>query len=236
VSSVNGASLRAILFDLDGVIIDSEHLHEESLRLAGRSFGFEVTAEEDALFRGSTEEAEIDYLLTKHSHLELTRGQVMARKQELYDQMLDRLSLIDGVAEFIDHCQRCGLLLGVATSAQLENQQRAFDRFDLAPYFRTVVTSRDVTNSKPHPEPYATAAQRLGVAPLHCLVIEDSVNGVRSGKGAGCRVAAITTTFERADLVAAGADVVVSSFAELQRWLDTTLCTAQQVEIERRWR
>ena len=218
-----GASLRAILFDLDGVIIDSEHLHEESLRLAGRSFGFEVTAEEDALFRGSTEEAEIDYLLTKHRSLELTRGQVMARKQELYDQMLDHLSLIDGVGGFIEHCLQRGLLLGLATSAQLENQQRAFDRFGLTPYFRAVVTSKDVANSKPHPEPYVTAARRLGVAPPYCLVIEDSVNGVRSGKGAGCAVAAITTTFERADLVAAGADVVVSSFVELQRWLDSTL-------------
>lgn len=220
---VNGASLRAILFDLDGVIIDSEHLHEESLRLAGRSFGFEVTAEEDALFRGSTEEAEVDYLLTKHSHLELTRGQLMARKQELYNQMLDRLNLIDGVGGFIEHCQRRGLLLAVATSAQLENQQRAFERFGLTPYFRTVVTSKDVTNSKPHPEPYATAARRLGVAPLHCLVIEDSVNGVRSGKGAGCTVAAITTSFDRADLISAGADVVVGSFAELQTWLDAAL-------------
>jgi HAD superfamily hydrolase (TIGR01509 family) len=212
-------SVQAIIFDLDGVIIDSEPLHAEALRRAGRALGFEVTPDMDERFRGITEAVEIDYLVAQHTHLGLTYDQVAAAKRTAYDGLFDQLTLVDGVDSFIRRCCTLGLPLGLATSAHAHNQQRAFIRFGLSPYFQAVVTGDDVVNSKPHPEPYLKAAQRLAVAPANCLVIEDSLNGVRSGKAAGCLVAGLTTTTLHADLLAAGADVVVDRYVELGRWL-----------------
>ena len=211
--------LQAVIFDMDGVIINSEPLHAEALRRAGAALGFAVTPDMDDRFRGITEAVEIDYLVAQHVHLGLTHAQVAAAKRVAYDGLFDQLTLVEGVDGFIRRCHILGLSVGLATSAQARNQQRAFARFGLSPFFRAVVTGDDVVNSKPHPEPYLTAAQRLAVAPAGCLVIEDSLNGVRSGKAAGCLVAGITTTTARADLLAVGADVVVNDYAELEHWL-----------------
>jgi beta-phosphoglucomutase-like phosphatase (HAD superfamily) len=90
--------------------------------------------------------------------------------------------------------------------------------YDLWPFFSTIVTGQDIINGKPHPEPYLKTAKRLGVAPAKALVIEDSVNGVRSGKSAGCPVIAITTSFPRERLMELPADYVIDSFTELE-WL-----------------
>ena len=89
--------------------------------------------------------------------------------------------------------------------------------FNLRPFFSTITTGEDIIKGKPHPEPYLKTAEKLGVAPPNALVIEDSVNGVRSGKAAGCRVIAITTTFPRESLMEVQADYVVDSFAELEQ-------------------
>ena len=91
--------------------------------------------------------------------------------------------------------------------------------FNLRPFFSATVTREDIISGKPHPEPYLKATEKLGVVPANALVIEDSVNGVRSGKGAGCPVIAITTSFPRERLIEFQADYVVDSFAELERLL-----------------
>jgi mannitol-1-/sugar-/sorbitol-6-phosphatase len=82
-----------------------------------------------------------------------------------------------------------------------------------------IITGQDIINGKPHPEPYLKTAEKLDVAPANALVIEDSVNGVRSGKAAGCRVIAITTSFPRERLMGVQADYADDSFAELERLL-----------------
>ncbi len=94
--------------------------------------------------------------------------------------------------------------------------------FNLWPFFSTIITGEDIINGKPHPESYLKTVEKLGVAPANALLIENSVNGVRSGKPAGCRVIAITTSFPRERLVELQANYVVDSFAELERLLHIT--------------
>jgi HAD superfamily hydrolase (TIGR01509 family) len=127
------------------------------------------------------------------------------------------MRLIPGSREFIQKAHKKDFKLGLTTSALQENQQRIFENFNLSPYFSTIITGEDIINGKPHPEPYLKTAEKLGVAPANALVIEDSLNGVRSGKAAGCRVIAITTSFPRERLMELQADYVVDSFAELER-------------------
>ena len=91
--------------------------------------------------------------------------------------------------------------------------------FNLRPFSSTIITAEDIVHGKPRQKPYLKTAEKLGVVPADALIIEDSVNGVRSGKAAGCPVIAITTSFPRERLVEFQADYVVDSFAELERLL-----------------
>jgi len=211
--------LEAILFDLDGVIIDSEPLHEKAFRQTSLHLGRDLTQEEVASLRGTVDEIGAAKLLEYNPAATLSVPQVIEYYNNLFKAMFDQISLIPGSREFIQKAHKKGFKLGLTTSALQENQQRIFEMFNLRPFFSTIITSRDIINGKPHPEPYLKTAEKLGVVPANALVIEDSVNGVRSGKAAGCRVIAITTSFPRECLMELQADYVVGSFVELERLL-----------------
>ncbi len=211
--------LKAILFDLDGVIIDSEALHEEAGRMAMSRYALDAASLDFDAFKGKTEQDVFEYVVEANEANHVSVADLIALKQRLYGDLLDRLQPVSGALAFIERLARVGVALGLTTSSLPENQQRAFDKFDLYRYFDTVVTAADVTHAKPHPEPYLTTAQRLGVAPARCLVIEDSTHGVRSARRAGCRVAGLTTSFGKEALAEAGAEVVVDRYDELARHL-----------------
>ena len=211
--------LEAILFDLDGVIIDSEPLHEKAFRQTSLHLGRDLTQEEVAALKGTVDEIGAAKLLEYNPGATLTVSQVMEYNNDIYKAMFDQIRLVPGSREFIQKAHKKGFKLGLTTSALRENQQRVFEMFNLRPFFSTIITGRDIINGKPHPEPYLKTAEKLGVAPANALVIEDSMNGVRSAKAAGCRVIAITTSFPRERLVELQADYVVDSFAELERLL-----------------
>ncbi len=212
-------NLKAIIFDLDGVIIDSEILHEEAARMAMSRYALDAASLDFDAFKGKTEQDVFEYVVEANEANHVSVADLIALKQRLYGDLLDRLQPVSGALAFIERLARVGVALGLTTSSLPENQQRAFDKFDLYRYFDTVVTAADVTHAKPHPEPYLTTAQRLGVAPARCLVIEDSTHGVRSARRAGCRVAGLTTTFGKEALAEAGAEVVVDRYDELARHL-----------------
>ena len=211
--------LKAIIFDLDGVIIDSEALHEEACLMALSQYELEAPGLDFDAFKGMTEQDVFDYVVQVNHAVLFNVDDLIALKQRLYGNLLDRLQPVDGALAFIERLAQARFALGLTTSSVPENQQRAFDKFNLHPFFDAVVTAADVTHAKPHPEPYLTTAHRLGVAPTSCLVIEDSAHGVRSAQQAGCRVAALTTSFDKATLAEAGADVVVDQYDELARHL-----------------
>lgn len=211
------APLKAILFDLDGVIIDSEPLHVKALQLTCDRFGFALLPEDIARFKGITEEQVARHFIDGQAALSLQ--DFINYKSNIYTRLVaEELVLMDGVLAFMQFCRE-RWRLGLTTSALPENAACVLQKFQLAPLFDAIVTSGDITHGKPHPEPYLKTAQKLALPPAHCLVIEDSLNGVRSGKTAGCRVLGITTSFSRSELEASGADGVVDTFAEAQKLL-----------------
>ena len=125
------------------------------------------------------------------------------------------MKTVEGAVDFVGRCKAAGYRLGLTTSADPSIQQLAFATFGLSEVFDAVITGRDVKIGKPDPEPYLLTAAKLGVSAGKCMVVEDAVTGVHSGKAAGCLVAAITTSFAAAELLEAGADFAASSFAEL---------------------
>ena len=206
---------QAIVFDLDGVIIDSEALHNEAVAAAVAARGFHVP---DALFdefMGIPDAVLLDHINRHYLGGRYDVAELLADKQAAYLGVADQSRAIPGAVEFIRMARPHFRAFALATSALKSNQQLAFDQLNLHHFFDAVVTADDVTRTKPDPQPYQLAVERIGLRAHECVVIEDSLNGVRAGKGAGCTVIGLTTIYPAGELSAAGADVVCASYAEI---------------------
>ena len=211
---------QAILFDLDGVLILSESIHDEAREAVLDHYGIRVSDEEQALFRGQTTEAVFEHIARDYAGGRVSAEEMITLKRRLYYERAESgLAAVPGALDFVRRLADMDVRLAVVTSATRKSQGFAFRRFGLAPYFGAVVTADDVTRGKPDPEPYRLGAERLGLAPERCLVVEDAVSGIRAAKGAGCTAAGLTTSFSAPELLEAGADVAVDDFDELARFL-----------------
>lgn len=213
--------IKAIIFDMDGVIVDSEPIHEKAEMEICRQFGMEVSKNEWDNFRGKKLEDIFSYASRKYGTGNEPIEEMIEKKIALYlSYALSEMGLVEGVREFLDELKKNGKYrYALTTSGRKVQQDKILSKFDLADYFEIMVTADDVTNGKPHPEPYAITVKKLNELPELCLVIEDSDNGILSAKAAGCQVCGITTTFSGVKLESAGADMVVSNFFELARIL-----------------
>jgi HAD superfamily hydrolase (TIGR01509 family) len=206
--------IEALLFDMDGVVIDSEPIHEEAQRIIFSEHGLAVPEALYPSFKGMTEQKVFEQIVSEYGSAHHDAATLVLAKEETYRRLLVDLQLVPGVLDFLELAQS-RFRMALTTSSVRENQRIAFERFDLDGYFEVVVAAEDIEHPKPHPQPYLTTADKLGVPPKACLVLEDSLHGVRSAKRAGCRIAGMTTSFEAAALKHAGADVTVDSFGEL---------------------
>lgn len=185
-------TLQAVLFDMDGLLIDSEPLW------------FEVEAEVMARLGGTWTEADQEYLLgsslDRAVRYFLERAAVPADPAEVGEWMVggivgkvrDRgVTVMPGAADLVAGVAAAGLPYALVTSSQRRFVDAVLARTGLR--FPLVVSGSDVTRSKPDPEPYLLAAQRLGVPPGCCLVLEDSITGITAAEAAGCVVVAVPT-------------------------------------------
>jgi HAD superfamily hydrolase (TIGR01509 family) len=205
----------AVVFDLDGVILDSEQLWDEVREQLARERGgrWSDRAQADMMGMSSTEWSRYmhDVVGLRESPEEINR-EVVRRMLERYTE---RLPLIDGA---VDAVRRIAARwpLGLASSSNRELIDRALELSGLAPLFRATVSSEEVARGKPAPDVYLEAARRLGVAATDCAAVEDSANGIRSAQAAGTRVIAIPNSRYPPDEEAlAAADVVLRSLREL---------------------
>jgi HAD superfamily hydrolase (TIGR01509 family) len=209
-------SSRGILFDMDGVLIDSEPVHELALIALTEKLGRRV---DDKAFlfslKGIPEKGVAGRMREMFPETVLSVDEIIELKIKLFERIFDKVVMIEGAKEFVQRSKQAGYRMGLTTSASRPTQQLVFRTFGLDEYFETSVTGEDITKGKPDPEPYQLTATRLGLDPKECIVIEDSVNGVKSGHAAGCRVIGLTTTFPRQALVEAGAHFVVDSFRDI---------------------
>lgn len=210
---------QALIFDLDGVIIDTESLHTEAKRIAFRKYALPVPEDLYPEFRGRSDQDMADHVVKTFGSPDHSSAEVAGYKHEIFDTLQERILPVEGVLEFIRESRMRFEKLAVATSATEKNQRFAFEKFGLWPFFDAVVHAGDLEHTKPNAEPYVKIAEKLGLPPKACLVIEDSRNGILSAKGAGCKVVAITTTFTRMELLDAEADYIVESFKELAELL-----------------
>ncbi len=208
--------IAGILFDMDGVLINSEPLHEFTLLELSGQFGRRFEKESELQQFKGLPEVSIARLLKKiYPKVTLTTDEITKLRLKQLLENFDVVQMIEGSLEFVKRCKAAGFRLGLTTSAARVVQQLAFEKFGLSEYFDAVVTGEDIERGKPDPEPYLLTAANLSQPATACLVIEDAVSGVISGKAAGCLVVGITTSFAAEDLRNGGADLVISSFRDL---------------------
>jgi HAD superfamily hydrolase (TIGR01509 family) len=207
--------ISAVVFDLDGVLLDSEQVWDEVREQLVRERGgrWHERAQREMMGMSSSEWARYmhDQLGVPDPPAEIS-AEVVRRLEYRYRE---RLPLIEGAHAAVE-----GLAarwpLGLASSSNRELIDLVLDLSGLAPFFRVTVSSEEVARGKPAPDVYLEAARRLGVPPDRCVAIEDSENGIRAGKAAGMRVIAIPNPhFPPGEEALALADVTLGSLAEL---------------------
>ena len=216
--------MMALIFDMDGVILDSTPMHRESWVAFNRRYGLETTEEMQQRNYGKHN----DDIVRDFFGEGLSVGEVAARgraKEQLYREMVSGRTdemLIPGLRDFLERHR--GLPMAVGSNASPENVAFVLEETGLRPYFRAVVDGDQVPNPKPHPDVYLRAAELLHVEPANCIVVEDSPSGVAAALAAGMRVVALRTTFENLP----GAILTIDNFlsGELEPWLQDQLRSA----------
>lgn len=204
-----------ILFDMDGVIVDSEPLHWEAEVKAFEAFGISVPEFEFHNFVGIPAAKNFRYVIDKYGVGNEDLAAMIAYKKQYFRNQRHTLQPIEGAIPFIQSAHQKGKKLGLVTSSEREYQQFVFDKFGISDLFEVFITIEDVVNGKPHPEPYQKAVAKFGVAASSCLVIEDSLAGIKAGKAAGCLVAGLATSFPLSQIEESEADHAFSHYEAL---------------------
>jgi HAD superfamily hydrolase (TIGR01509 family) len=178
-------TVKAVVFDMDGLLVDSEVAYCEALTAEALAMGFELPMAVLKRMIGSTW-AGSAAVLRDHFGADFdTDGLRDGSVKRFYELAEAEIALKAGVLELLDHLDAAGLPRAIATSSRHTDVRHHLTTHALAERFNTVVAQGDYARGKPHPDPYLTAAERLGVDPAACLALEDSHNGVRAAHAAG---------------------------------------------------
>ena len=208
---------EAVVFDMDGVLIDSGAHHRAAWRALLEELGEEPAHPEHwRLTIGRPSEEAVPLLLGRPMS-EYEARRLARRKRDLYvDLARGGIVTVPGVSRFVANLARRKIPRAVGTSASGFDVSRLLAGAGLRRYFDVIVTADDVTYGKPDPEVYLLAAARMRVTPERCVVFEDSVVGVEAARSAGMRAIGITTAHTGEELVEAGAERAVADFEDIE--------------------
>jgi len=206
----------AVLFDMDGVLVDSEPIINAAAIRALAEFGVEARPEDFEPFVGAGEDRYVGGVAELHG-----KAYVLEMKRRTYDWYLKLLpgmgKAFPGAKNLVELLHQHGIACAVASSAdRVKVEANLRSVLGVPPEgFAALVTGEDVVRRKPHPDISLEAARRLGLSAEACCVVEDAINGVQAAKTAGMRCVAVATSFSAESLAAAGADLVRPAIAEI---------------------
>jgi beta-phosphoglucomutase family hydrolase len=208
-----------VIFDMDGVLVDSADAHRRAWQALGEEVGVPFTP---ALFRqtfGQRNASIIPTWLAGHEQPDAQRTQRLGdRKEALYRTLVRQgaVRVYPGVTWLVDGLRAAGVKLAVASSGPRENVALLIHVIGVRDRIDACVSAEDVTEGKPHPEAFLRAAERLTVPPADCAVVEDSVHGIEAARRAGMLAVAVLTSTPREELLIAGADLVAPAVGALR--------------------
>lgn len=210
--------IRAIIFDLDGVLCFTDKYHYQAWKALADELGISFDEKVNDRLRGVSRMASLEIILERSDRRYTMREKAAfaEKKNALYRQLLNRMSpddVTEEVRQTLTELRRRGYGLAVGSSSK--NAPFILERIQLASYFDAVADGNDITNSKPDPEVFRKAAEKLGMRPELCAVVEDAEAGIRAAKGANMMAFALGGDARYSEQK----DVELSSFGELLRCL-----------------
>lgn len=214
-------NIRAVLFDMDGLLINTERVNVECAQAAAREWGFEL-----------------DGVAMARNVIGLTRDEVLSAYARLIPEGMDAeafyrfkvekimerravegIQPMKGAEELLTWLNAQGITCVLATSTARDSAERTLTELGMWDLLPRRITGDMIQRSKPDPEPYLRAAGLAGVDPAECLVLEDSLNGLRSGRAAGCHVGMVPDTLPYDETCAPYCDVVFRDLTEVREWI-----------------
>ncbi len=204
--------IKAVVFDMDGVVVDSEPLYQRAQVRLFAEFGVTIPEDDWKLFRGMTEEAYYEFIGRRYD-LNRQLGPLRRRGREYVRQLFDAdLKLMAGFTR-LHRLIKGHYRLGLVTSTASDLYQVVNDKLHLGPFFEEVVCGDMTVNSKPHPAPYLEIMRRLEVAPNETVVVEDSIHGLKAARDSGAWTIALTGSVPQEDMPPVHA--IIDSLEEL---------------------
>jgi sugar-phosphatase len=210
-------SVQAVIFDMDGLLLDSEDFWQQAEFEMFSSLGVPLQPKDTHKTLGWRCDDVVRYWYQQAPWQTPTQAEVA-------DTIIDRVialivsrgRLLPGAEQALQLCQAAGLPIALATSSNHKMMLAVLQHFGLAPYFQATCSAEFLPHAKPHPQVYLNAAAALGVAPEHCLALEDSVTGVIAAKAARMRCFAVPDAVHQADGRYAIADKILRSLTQLR--------------------
>jgi len=208
-------NLQCVIFDMDGVIIESEEFHKKAYFETFNELGIEVSEELYSTFLGNSTINTFQKIVELFNLPQAPEDLVLVKRKKYVDMVSKDpdFKLIDGVLELIQHFFNKGLKLVLASSSSMGNIKLTFDRFDLHPYFVGKISGADLPQSKPHPDIFIKAAEIAKTPRENCVIIEDSKSGIQAANSAEIFSIGYKPSYSSSDL--SKADLIVTSHYEI---------------------
>lgn len=207
------SEVKACLFDLDGVIVDTAVYHYKAWKRLANELGFDFTEAQNENLKGVSRVRSLELILEWGGVVksEMERAALATRKNEWYVEMINQMEpdeILPGALEFLQTLKAAGIKTALGSASK--NSGIILQKVGLLPYFDAIVDGNHVKASKPDPEVFLKGAQALGQSPEACVVFEDAIAGVQAGKAGGMKVVGIGSPE-----ILTGADLVVAGLHEM---------------------
>lgn len=208
--------LRAVIFDMDGLMIDTEQLHHESFKAILEQYGITPVPNATGVIHISGISAKANWEHFKKQYgLSADTQELTKAKNDVHLKLLGKkVKAMPGLLDLLKNLKTHGYRMGIASSSIRQHIDIIVDRLGIADFFDAITSGEEVTNGKPAPDIFLKAAAKLNINPAECVVLEDAMNGMRAGKAAGMRVVVVPNEFTQ-DEDFSTADLRVSSLKEV---------------------
>ena len=208
-------NLKAVLFDMDGVIVDNNDYHRKAWQQFMRRHGFDLSDEEyNRRVSGRVNSELMRMLFGAHLSDEEVNAMGEEKEQIFRDLYEHHLRPLDGLRSFLKLLKKAGIKLAVGTSAPVSNMDFILDGLGIRSCFDATIHNGMIKRGKPDPQIYQMCMEQLGVKPQESLVFEDSLSGIKAGLAAGARVVGITTTHTCSELNGTGTVLNIGNYLD----------------------